>query len=196
MPAHPESKPLITGAEEVQPGLYPDGTPRTTEVVCVETDKIYDFCYQEHSATRCVALAGIDAAARARAELLPAACAVTNRVYGSDGLADVSLTITVPVQVTAGNASVPVNFVIFKTVQMAAPLGTVIECEVTGGCLAEAVDMNGDGIAEELCCMANLYIVLQSKARVKLLVPAFGYCAPGLARERPSTTPPPFSTDR
>lgn len=174
----------------VQPGPLPaDGAPSPTEIVCIEADKIFDYCFQEVTAQRSVSAPSASVGTSVHCELRSdeATCNIFQTGTGRDDLRTVQMTVTVPAALRIGHEALTVRFVVFKSMQLYAPEGTQIECGVTGTCVGDLVDLNGDGLADEVCCQANLCIVVQSKAAVKLLVPAYGLCVPGPVREGPIT---------
>lgn len=174
----------------VQPGPIPaSGAPAPSEIVCVEVEKVFDYCFQEVTVQRTLPAPAVPVGMPLRCQLNTrgASCHVLSAQPGQEELRHVNMTVTVPGTVEVGeNTAIPFTFVVFKSVQLYAPEGTQVHCGVTGSCMADLIDLNGDGQAEEVGAQANLCIVIQSKASVKLLVPAYGLCVPGPVRETPA----------
>lgn len=191
-------KPVGGGQQDVRPGpLRPeDGIPpKPEEIVCIAVDKVFDFCFREEVTTRTVTLSvPIATNVSCTLDTGAATCQIIGKPqYADGGLANVTLMITVPAAVEVGTQPMTVNFVSFKTIQLNMPSGTNIDCSVSGSCFCALVDLDGDGQSEEVFCQANLCVVLETTARVKLLVPSFGFCAPVLMRDVGPLGPPEFT---
>lgn len=187
------------GGQQARPGLQPpDGViqTRAEEVVCIAVDKVFDFCFQEQVCTRTVPVSlPMNTPVGCTLQPANATCQVVGEPKPLDGgLAQVTLQITVPATVQIGTqAPMPVNFVCFRSLQLNMPPGSTIDCDVSGSCFCALVDANGDEFSDELFCQANLCIVLETTARVKLLVPALGLCTPVLCRDAGPVCPPELS---
>lgn len=166
---------------------------RPEEIVCISVDKVFDFCFQEEVVTRTLNVSlPMSTGVTGILDTRNAACQVIGEPRtGDGGLTNVTLRVTVPATVQIANQSpMTVNFVSFRTIQLNMPVGTSVDCDVTGTCFCGLIDVNGDSFSEELYCQANLCVVVETTARVKLLVPSYGFCAPVLVREAGPVTPP------
>lgn len=189
---YPDLPPVGGAQQALQPGpVPPGGAPEPTEIVCVEAEKIFDYCFQEITAQRAVPSPQVPMGSPIHCHLNTdnATCHVLNTSPGSDDLRQVHMTVSVPASVEVGQHTVPITFVVFKSMQLYAPEGTSVQCGVTGTCLSDLIDQDDDGLADEIGCQANLCVVIQSKAPVKLLVPAYGLCVPGPIRDVPASLP-------
>lgn len=165
----------------------PGGCPPPTEIVCIETTKVYDFCYQVERRDNvcfplppsCKPLAGATVA-----------CTVTDvqcvevppRVpITTPGFFNVTLLITVTATIeiynpgsTTPTCDFSVTFSFTKTVTLCAPDGTVVDCTVPsyscGPCILTP--------AGQVCCTFFLCVMIETNATVKLLIPAYGFCVP------------------
>lgn len=182
------------GSQDARPGrLRPEARPTPDEIVCIAVDKVYDYCFDETTVTRCVPFEGQPAGTRVTCALRAheATCRLAGEVTpGEGGLASVNVVVTVPATVTVGNSpEFAVTFPVFRSLRLCIPEGTQLGCEVTGTAFGELIDTTGDGYSDELCCVAHLCVVLHTTARVRLLVPSYGLCAPGPAREAAPVEP-------
>ncbi|MEW6182377.1 MAG: hypothetical protein AB1500_04260 [Bacillota bacterium] len=161
------------------------------EVVCIETFKVYDFCYQVDSREQCFTLPE-------RCEAFPfppgsvaeceiagtPTCFETSRTAPDEnGRADITFAAssTIRIIIRDPNGTVlcefnkTINFT--KTVVLCAPEGTVTDCAVVDAACHCVL------IGEQVCCSVDLCILIQSRAVVKLLVPSFGFCVPAPCEE-------------
>lgn len=184
------AQPVGGGQQEIRPGpirQQSDLPAKPEEIVCVEVEKVFDYCFQEEVCTRTMPLFGLPETAQVTCTLNTeaATCRVVGEPkYTDGGMANVTLRITVPATVQAPNqAPTTINFICFKSIQLNMPAGTNVACEVTGSAFCHLLDTNGDNLSDELFCQAAIVVVVETKARVKLLIPSFGFCAPALFRE-------------
>ncbi|QIA26439.1 hypothetical protein DYI95_001825 [Thermaerobacter sp. PB12/4term] len=177
----------VQQVDQVVPGpcdpVY--GCPEPTEIVCIETVKVYDFCFQtDRRENVCfpipAAFQGILPSDLVTCEIVQVTCQEVSRQEdpNNPGFADVTLLVTVTMQFTIRRndnvvAQFEDSFGFLKTVLLCAPEGTVIQCESAGSRCGPCVIING-----QVCCEVDLCLLIQSKALVKLLVPAYGFCVP------------------
>lgn len=157
--------------------------PHRCEVVCIETYKVYDFCYQSlHLENNCFPVAAppppgsvIDCS------VVCTDCDEAGRTDPDEnGRANVTFAITVKIKTkiehedcTRHHHCDPHEFTFFKTVSLCAPKGTRTCCDVVNSACGPCIYTNG-----QICCTINLCIVISSVAPVKLLVPTYGFCTP------------------
>lgn len=199
------------GGGQITPGpVGPDGAPEPTEIVCIDTRKVYDFCFEEIVIPErtftpppgiCTNLTGTASDFAVRCTILSAAmdtdqfvdCVeIGPRTPVGNGLFQVQVRVTVPVQIEVVNrmgglvcGPVVTSFTFVRTAVLCAPPGTEVTCDITGTCLCDfdAVPGTTGTITITLFrCSFNLCLVLQSSAVVKLLVPSFGFCVPAPCR--------------
>ncbi|MCG0238690.1 MAG: hypothetical protein L6E13_05440 [Firmicutes bacterium] len=192
-----EVEEMGAGLQEVRPGpIRGDRPPEPAEIVCVTVDKVYDFCFEEVTLTRNVPVREVPSGTQVQGSLHPERAqtrVVGEAVQGQDGLTTVTLAITLPATLRMGDQPPrTIHFVHLRTLQLHAPPGTQVGAEVHGTCFCHPVDLDGDGFAEEICCAASLCVVYEVTARVKLLLPSFGYCTPTPAREAPGPLLPEY----
>lgn len=172
---------------EVLPGpcdpVY--GCPDPTEIVCIETLKVYDFCFQtDRRENVCFVLPAECAAAAAddtvACEVLGVECREISRQPdpNNPGFSDVTLLVTVTLRFTIFDNGTQVctfedSFSYLKTVLLCAPEGTEIDCHSAGSRCGPFVIVNG-----QVCGEVDVCLLVQSRAVVKLLVPAYGFCVP------------------
>ncbi len=175
-------------ADPIIPGpCPPGGCPPPTEIVCIETTKVYDFCFQvERRDNVCFALpesCNPDPGATVVCTVTNVTCTeVPPRVpLTTPGFFNVTLLITVSANIKIYNPSATtptcdfdVTFSFTKTVTLCAPDGTDVDCTVPayscGPCILTPAD--------QVCCTFLLCVLVETEAIVKLLVPAYGFCVP------------------
>ncbi len=172
------------------------------EVVCIETFKVYDFCFQsERRENNCFPLEDFRVNASTCPiepdEIVSSTCEITNASCSEmarsepdeDGRAQVTLGITINATATIADAEGNTcfqeeEFAFTKTVVLCAPVGTQINCFIPSFSCGPCMLMG-----TQVCCTFDLCIVIQSLALVKLLVPSFGFCTPTVC-EQVSPGPP------
>ena len=190
------------GQDQVIPGPCDPtyGCPDPTEIVCIETVKVYDFCFQvERRENVCFRLPHACAGARStdqvECQIHGVECRELSRSpdLENPGFADVTLLVTVTLEFKIVRNDTLVcrfedSFSFLKTVLLCAPEGTVVQCESTGSRCGPCAVVNG-----QVCCEVDLCLLIQSKAWVKLLVPSYGFCvpAPCVAVPKPPLVCPP-----
>lgn len=176
------------------------GCPEPTEIACIETTKIYDFCFHnERRENVCLYLPHVCAAARTTdwvdCDVLNVKCRELTRTAdrNNSGMADVTLLVTVTLEFKVLRDGTLVcrfedSFSFMKTVQLYAPRGTEVLCKAVGSRCGPAAVVNG-----QVCCSVDVCLVVESRACVKLLVPSYGYCtpAPSCPTPNPSSACPP-----
>lgn len=136
--------------------------PAPTELVCIRTEKVYDFCFEQDTGLQhCFvplpvggirelerAAGGADLKSAARQNLLAFDCAVNSvncfagppaPIPGQDGLASVTKTVVInyTVRVRGGGsvvASFTRVFTFTRSVVLCAPAGTTVDCEAFAVC--------------------------------------------------------------
>lgn len=156
---------------------------RKLEVVCIETFKVYDFCFQsERRENNCFPIGTISVppGSTIACKIKETNCEEIERSEPDDqGRANVTFSVTVRarVRITTPEGNVIFNqtrtFGFTKTVVLCAPEGTQTVCAVVNASCGPCLIMG-----DEVCCTFDLCIVIQSLALVKLLVPSFGFCQP------------------
>ena len=188
-----ETKPVIPGP------CNAGECPEPTEIVCIETLKVYDFCFQNDTienacfaipaaclppistaVTVNCAVASITSAVVARTPLPPPA---------PPGFARVTIRIIVALNFTLANADGTVlctftaDFPFVKTIGLCAPVGTDVVVEARSSRCGPCFILAGN----QVCCEIDFCLLIQSRALVKLLVPAYGFCTPAECVELPKT---------
>lgn len=191
---------VIDRQDQIVPGpCDPEyGCPEPTEIVCIETLKVYDFCFQSERREACFdvphACGKVQPTDRVECEVLGVECREVSRTPDTEnpGFADVTLLVTVTLKFRIFRDHTEVaefedSFSFLKTVLLCAPEGTEIQCESAGTRCGPCAVVNG-----QVCCQVDVCLLIQSKAWVKLLVPSFGFCvpAPCVAAPTPPTCPP------
>ncbi len=179
--------------EELTAGFDPK-MKHKTEVVCIETFKVYDFCFQsERRENNCFDLGGteVPAGSQIKCKILDTCCEEIDRSEPDDqGRANVTFAVTVEAKVKVIGPQGAVLFAdvstfgFTKTVVLCAPEGTQTICNVVNAACGPCLIMGN-----QICCTFDLCIVIQSVALVKLLVPSFGFCTPKVC-EQVSPGPP------
>lgn len=161
------------------------GCPEPTEIACIETLKVYDFCFQsERRENVCFKLPHAcpvcHSTDKVACEIVGVECREVSRTPDPEnpGFADVTLLVTVTLKFQIfGDGTVICyfddSFSFLKTVLLCAPEGTQIQCESAGSRCGPCAVVNG-----QVCCQVDVCLLIQSKAWVKLLVPAYGFCVP------------------
>ena len=183
---------------QVVPGPCPPlGCPPPTEIVCIETNKVYDFCFQSDTIENaCFPIpAACTPPVPPTTVIECAVTGVTSRIVSRvalpppapTGFARVTIEITVNLSFTLRNADGTVRctftaaFPFLKTVALCAPTGTDIVVEIGAARCGPCFILNGT----QVCCEIDLCILIQAVALVKLLVFAYGFCAPAECVELP-----------
>lgn len=171
------------------------------EVVCIETFKVYDFCFQaERRENNCFDLGTVTVppGSTINCQICEVECEEIDRTPPNEqGRSNVTFAITVRANVTITD---PAGTVIFnktrtfgftKTVVLCAPEGTQTACTVVNFSCGPCVI-----VGDQVCCTFDLCIVIQVVAVVKLLVPSYGFCVPRVceqvAPQPPIVCPPPL----
>jgi hypothetical protein len=188
-------------ADSVFPGPCLTGCPPATEIVCIETTKVYDFCYQvERKDNICFNLpeeCNPSSGSVVTCEITDVACAEIDRepLEIGGGFYNVTLLVTVTSEIiiTYGGSQVccfSTTFSFTKTITLCAPDDISVNCEIPsyncGPCFLAP--------NRQVCCTFTLCFLIQSYATVKLLVPSYGFCVPAecvkVSPEFPLECPP------
>jgi len=171
--------------------------PPDPEIVCIETRKVYDFCFQRDTienacftipvaceppvppaVTIACSVTATSAVVVARTPLPPPAppqfARVTFRVILTLGFTLTNPDGTLRCTFTA-------DFPFLKTVTLCAPAGTDIAIEVRPSQCGPCFILGGT----QVCCGLDFCILVQARTIVKLLVPAYGFCPPSECRVLP-----------
>lgn len=169
------------------------------EVVCIEANKVFDLCFQEHRAERLFTVSDINEQCPVTVECEIDQQNITCRevsprkkIDGKKNKFLICVAIEVPVRIrimnqNTGTCIQPINqrLVILKQVVLCAPEGTIIRCEVTGNCCC-FFDANNN----QVNCVFNFCIVIKSTATVNILVPTLGVCVPAPCQSVTTGCPP------
>lgn len=176
--------------------------PSTTEIVCIETFKVYDFCFQSDMIENaCFTIppaclppvaptvdvvcnvVGVSAVVVSRIPLDPPAPAGFARVT-----IRIILTLTFTLIRADGTTlcTFTADFPFLKTVALCAPAGTEIAVEARTARCGPCFILGG----VQVCCEIDLCLLIQSRAFVKLLVPSYGFCFPAECVELPKSPLP------
>lgn len=186
--------------QPVVPGpCPPGGCPPATEIVCIETWKVYDFCFQSDTIENaCFAIPPacnppVPVDTEVVCEVIGVSAVVVSRVPlgppAPAGFARITIRIIITIRFTllapdgTTICTFTVDFPFLKTVALCAPDGTEIDVTARpvrcGPCFILA--------GTQVCCEIDLCLLIQARAFVKLLVPAYGFCVPAECVELPKT---------
>lgn len=183
---------------QIVPGPCPTtGCPPPTEIVCIETTKVYDFCVQTRTDQECynipvATVTGcppvgktIDTTVPPVCTISSTSCTLVSRTQILGGFArvvfDVCFTLGITLTFTDGTTCTFTTDerCISKRTTIFAPVGTDIVCNIInqdcGPCRYSSFTL---GIPAQVCCDIALCLEIQSRAIVKLLVPSYGFCIP------------------
>lgn len=160
---------------------------RDHDVVCIEANKILDFCVQEHQVERSFSVQGIPAGTDVEVVCRIDTQNITCREVSDRKPADdhgkkklVCLAIELPVTlklINRANGTVLRRLnrqvLVPKQVALFVPRGAHVQCEVTADCCCVFDAQNA-----EVRCVFDLCIAVKSKATVEVLVPVLGDCPP------------------
>ena len=167
------------------------------EVVCIETFKVYDFCFQADSREQCFSVPENcecfpfppGSTAKCEIEGTPTCIEISRTDPDETGRANVTFAVSATIKITIvgpdGEVLCTFNKTISftKTVVLCAPEGTFTDCAIVSSACQCVL------IGEQVCCSVDLCLVIQSRAVVKLLIPTFGFCMPKEC-EQVSPAPP------
>ena len=170
----------------VTPGPCPTtGCPAPTEIDCIMVDKIYASCTQTVPVTQvldcddlpagCLPPGTMSGSLPCTLDLTASMCTVGAVVAsGTDSINNITYTISAVVNLTCPSGTVfPVTLYTTTTVPLYNPSGTTPSCTVISGSCSAVILPNGD-----VSVQATLCLLLQTLARVQLLIPTYGFCAP------------------
>lgn len=178
------------------------GCPPPTEIVCIETLKVYDFCFQNDSIENaCFPIpASCSPPVPANVKIRCSVAGVTSSVLSVSPLSPpapkgfVRVTIQITVNLTfkllnndgTTRCIFGASFPFMKTVALCAPKGTDVIVEVATSRCGPCFVLNGN----QVCCEVDICMLIQSRAVVKLLIPAYGFCTPAECVELPKAPMP------
>lgn len=178
----------------LNPSLPPmaGGSGDRHDVICIEAQKVFDFCFQEHRVDRDFTLpdgftvTGLTPV-ECRIETDRITCREVERqeIAGKKGKFLICLAIEVPVVIIVGHQTIRQRIVFLKQAVLFAPEGTRIQCEVTGNCCCFFDEPTGT-----VSCVFDFCVVISAKATVRILVPTFGLCAPKACKAVTTGCPP------
>lgn len=190
--------------DQIFPGpCGPLGCPPATEIVCVGVNKIYDYCFQQDTASApCVTIPDaptVPTGSTSTCTITAITCTAGTPVpTGVDGLATVSVVVTITYSVTvispvgAVVVTIPGNtFVFTKTAIVCAPVGTSADCTATATCACTVIPGTGN-LGGVVCCSFFICLLIETFAPVKVLVPSYGFCTPAPCRTGGFPPCPPF----
>lgn len=193
----------MSPTNEVFPGPCPRGVcPEPPEIVCIETLKVYDFCFQSDTIENaCFPIPA--ACAPPVTTAVTVVCTITNIASAivartplpapaPVGFARISIRIIITLEfrlLRADGSTIctfTTDFPFLKTVALCAPAGTNVVVEVRASRCGPCFILGGI----QVCCEIDLCLLIQSRAVVKLLVPSYGFCVPAECVELPKTPLP------
>jgi len=154
------------------------------EILCIETRKVYDFCFAQEHRTECFLVpeecVPVPPDAQITCEITGKRCREVRRIPipgQPEGVVDVLLAIEVDVVVTIEDCPTPITETVDFTLEVpvCAPEGTQIQCEIPTADCRDVIVIDEEN---RVCVSLDICILIQSKATVKLLVPTFGFCQP------------------
>lgn len=154
------------------------GSDPRHEVICIEAKRICDFCFQEHRVERHFEVSG---SAKHRQDVT---CEIlTNKITcreverrevdGKKSKFLVCVAVEVPVRIEVGERTLERTITFLKQAILCAPVGTEVDCQVTGNCCC--VLEPGDN---KVLCVFNFCVIIQTQVKVRVLVPTLGICLP------------------
>lgn len=169
------------------------------DVICIEAKKVFDFCFQEHRVERFFPAANIPEETPVVVDCQIDTQNITCREVSPREVVDpkknkflICVAINVPVTLRVVNQTTGMIIrtieqvvVILKQVVLCVPVGTDVQCEVTGNCCCVF-----DEQTDQINCVFNLCIVIKSKATVQVLIPTFGICTPKECKTVSTGCPP------
>ncbi|HEX6970951.1 MAG TPA: hypothetical protein VF234_01885 [Limnochordia bacterium] len=176
----------VQGQQAIVPGPCTHGCPEPTEIVCIEVNKVYDFCFQTERQTPApftvsssVAPGMVGDAVECQVDVSQVVCTelIALRQELNNGFANVTLSITVPLIIGTPPNTERESITFLKTVTLCAPEGTTVDCRVVAA-TCECVITRAVDTSRQVTCTVDLCIIIESTALVKLLVPSFGFCVP------------------
>ncbi len=172
----------------------PAGCSPPAEIACIGTKKVYDFCIQTITTQVCFAIPTeqeIGRAAPITCEIFGNKCTLRSRrqlppvpglnLAGFARLAfDVCFQLQIAIRLKNGfDVTVVTERCIKREAAIYAPVGTTVVCNVIQQtCDPCRFSRIVDNVPTEVCCDIALCLEIQPSARVKLLVPSYGFCIP------------------
>ncbi|MCL4516767.1 MAG: hypothetical protein M1379_14455 [Firmicutes bacterium] len=168
------------------------------EQVCIETTKVFDFCFNSQEFQVCTPLLTpcdlypVDTTVPPTCTITNLTCTLSSRTQDpiDPNLAhvvwlicfDLNITVTGVPGTVPPTCTFTVTHCITKRATIFAPVGTDVSCEFLNqaACACEYVIVNG---TIQVCCVVCICVGLQAFAVVKLVVQALGYCVPGPCEE-------------
>jgi len=157
------------------------------DVICIEANKVFDFCIQEHHVERMFSATGVSDHTKVEVECHIDTHNINCKEVSPRESVDkrkhkalVCLAIHVPVRLRLINKStgktirtIEKKVVVLKQVVLCVPPGADVSCEVSGDCCCVF-----DRDNEEINCVFDLCIAIKSVGTVQVLVPTLGACLP------------------
>ncbi|MGE5673711.1 MAG: hypothetical protein ACM3XM_07465 [Mycobacterium leprae] len=189
-----------SGASEQLPQMleHPCHEGHHHDVVCIEAKKVFDFCFQEHHVEREFPdlvphdLKHVRVECEIEeSEILCREVGKRRPVEGKPGKFIVCVAVEVPIRIKVIDEydericrTIHQKVVFLKQAVLCAPEGTDVECQVTGNCCCFF-----DRHHHIVTCAFDFCVVLETKAKVKLLVPSMGLCLPAQCKSVPACPP-------
>lgn len=175
------------------------------DVVCIETRKVFDFCFQEHRVERTFnnidfpvgdvtnGMRPIIDCEIVEEEIRCREVSRRKEIEGhKKGKVLVCVAIEVPIRLRVVDfdgervfTTITQRVVFLKQAVLCAPEGTDIQCQVTGNCCCFFDQENN-----QITCTFDFCVVLSATAIVRVLVPTLGFCAPQECRSVTTGCPP------
>lgn len=178
---------------QVTPGpCTPGECPPYSEIDCIAVDKVYDYCFEADTIQPqiCVTMACTGTVTGATCAVSTVTCTwLMNSPSATTGYEVstflISGTIDFTLTCTGGTTTSSATFSMTKSILLCAPDGTTQSCEVLSAvCTPPIVIPLGDGLYN-ICSTVGLCSTFESTARVKILVPSYGFCTPAPCQVSP-----------
>jgi hypothetical protein len=178
-----------------------------TQIECIVVDKVYDSCFQRESLPTVLACIFVDTEAFTPGQVIPCnienasiSCTEVERRHLGKGVFEIDILFTINNAIIKNPANpkekLPLRIAPFvKTVTLCRPEGTTLDCSESTItrciCVASSITpVCGSGFQVIVVCQIELCLVIKSIARVQLLVPSYGFCAPSPCVTLPGVCPP------
>lgn len=159
----------------ISPGPFPSNAPEPTQIDCIAVEKVYASCSQTVNATLTLAEDGCLPPYSCTINLGASSCTVGAITPSTTpDISNITFVITVVMEITCGNnASFSKAVYTTVTVPLYHPGGTTAKCQILSGTCSVVALPN-----HHISASATLCLLLQTTAKVQLLVPTYGFCVP------------------
>lgn len=165
------------------------------ELTCILALKVFDWCVKPISETDCFAIPAacnppVPATATATCQIVSLTASIVAQTPGPDNIHTVTARVDKSKQITIRDGGVvlctfTVNATSFHTTSLYAPPGTTKQVEVTGECGPCQISQDG----RTVCCEETICLQFESKAPIKICVPA-ELCVPRVCTQSQPPCPP------